>query len=464
MSDAQNKTSEEQENKEVEIGISDEAISAIANAIHDENHDTLVTLLDPLTPADIARLLQTIGDSDTIALVNHFGEDIPTDTFVYLNDDTAALVLKQLEPQHIGSIITDLDTDDAVDLIEFFPKDERKNILRYVSKRIRSLVEEGLTYPEDSAGRMMQREFVAAPKFWTVGKTLDYLLGLNKDLPEGFHDIFIIDPMYHVIGEVPLAQLLRAKRTTKLGDIKRANLHLVPATMDQEEVAHIFRRDTLISAPVVDSNNRLLGVITIDDIVDVVDEEAEEDIFRLAGMADSDINRGIWRTTQSRFLWLILNLITAIIASIAIGFFEATLQEIVALAVLMPIVASMGGNAGTQTLTVAVRALATKELSTANAMRVTIKEVAVGCINGVAFALITGVVAYLWFDNPMIGVTIAIAMVINLVVAGLAGMVIPLTLNRFKIDPALASAVLLTTITDIIGFGVFLGLATFLLF
>lgn len=453
-----------QDIKEVEIGISDETISAVENLLHDEDFPTLNDLLDGLNPSDYARLLQTISDNDTITLIEHLGDKLPADTIAYLNRDTSELVLKHLSPEHIGSIIADLDTDDAVELVEFFPEEDRKAILRHVSKKIRSLVEEGLTYPEDSAGRMMQREFVAAPKFWTVGKTLDYLRGLNDDLPEGFHDIFIIDPMYHVVGEVPLAQIMRSERSVKLGDIKRESLHLVPVTMDQEEVAHIFRRDTLISAPVVDENNRLLGVITLDDIVDVVDEEAEEDIFRLAGMGDSDINRGIWRTTRSRFTWLLLNLFTAILASIAIGFFEATLQQVVALAVLMPIVASMGGNAGTQTLTVAVRALATKELSTTNAMRITFKEVMVGVINGLAFAVIAGLVAYLWFHDPMIGGVIAIAMVANLIIAGLAGMMIPLTLNRFKIDPALASAVFLTTITDIIGFGVFLGLATLLLF
>ncbi len=450
--------------KDIDVVISDDAISNIIDALHQENHALLTELIEPLSPADFSHVLKIIGDHETLALARQLNHEIPAETFLYLGRDQAELILKEMDPKQIGSIIADLDSDDAVELVEFFPESERKDILRHVSKKIRALVEEGLTYPEDSAGRMMQREFVAAPKFWTVGKTLDYLRGLTDDLPEGFHDIFIVDPLHHVIGEVPLSQIMRSERSVKLGDIKRDSLHLVPVTMDQEEVAHIFRRDTLISAPVVDENNRLLGVITLDDIVDVVDEEAEEDIFRLAGMGDSDINRGIWGTTQSRFLWLMLNLITAILASIAIGFFESTIQEVVALAILMPIVASMGGNAGTQTLTVAVRALATKELSTTNALRITIKEVMVGAINGLAFAFITGGVAFFWFNNSILGIIIAMAMIANLIIAGVTGMIIPLTLNRFNIDPALASGVFLTTITDIIGFGVFLGLATVFLF
>ncbi len=464
METAQNSIIDQEETQEVNYVIADATITTIEFALHNDDLSSVDTLLKEINAADLARVLQTLSSSDAISLIQHIGENMPAETIAYLNRDTTELVLKNLEPAHIGSIIADLDSDDAVELVEFFPEDERKQILHHVSKRIRNLVEEGLTYPEDSAGRMMQREFIVAPKFWTVGKTLDYLRGLNDALPEGFYDIFIVDPMYHVVGAVPLAQIMRSERSVKLGDIKKNNLYLIPVTMDQEEVAHIFRRDTLISAPVVNENNRLLGVITIDDIVTVVDEEAEEDIFRLAGMGDSDINRGIWRTTKSRFVWLMLNLMTAILASIAIGFFANTLEEIVALAILMPIVASMGGNAGTQTLTVAVRALATKELSTTNAMRITIKETMVGFINGSAFAVIAGLTAYIWFNDGMIGLIIGFAMIINMIIAGLAGMLIPLSLKRFNIDPALASGVFLTTITDIIGFAVFLGLATLLLF
>ena len=385
---------------------------------------------------------------------------LSSETYVYMGKDTLHRVVDRLSDEQIAQIIADLHTDDAIHLLEAFGEAQQKDILRHVSRKMRTLVQEGLTYPEDSAGRMMQREFVAVPQLWTVGKTLDYMHGLSDDLPVDLHDIFIVDPHFHVIGTIPLVELLRTPRKTQLKALADANIHPIPATMDQEDVALRFRRDALISAPVVNEENRLIGMITLDDIVDVISQEAEEDILKLAGVQETDIYRAVLGTARSRFSWLALNLVTAIVASLAIGIFETTLDEVVALAILMPIVASMGGNAGTQTLTVVIRALATKELSSANTNRVIGKELLVGLINGFGFAFISGVVTYVWFSDPKISILIAVAMITNLIVAGMAGILIPLGLEKAKIDPALASSVFLTTVTDIVGFVMFLGLAS----
>jgi magnesium transporter len=359
-------------------------------------------------------------------------------------------------------ILNQLESDDALNLIEDLDEDFQQQILKSLSKSMRAAIEEGLTFPEDSAGRLMQRSMIAVPQFWTVGKTIDFLRA-SKDIPDNFYDVIVVDPMHHVVGEVPVGRILRAARGTKIEDLALENAHAVRASVDQEEVAFLFRREGLVSAPVINDDNRLIGVITVDDIVDVIDEEAEEDFLKIGGIANIDIYRPVWDTTKSRFFWLCLNMLTAIAASIVIGLFEATLERVVALAILMPIVASMGGNAGTQALTVAVRALATKDLSSTNAWRIIGKEALVGTLNGVSFAMISGVVAWLWFDDILLGLVIGFAMVINLMVAGLSGASIPIILDRYGLDPALSSSIFLTTITDIIGFFAFLGLAALVL-
>jgi len=371
--------------------------------------------------------------------------------------------LSSLPADQVAEIISAVESDDALELISNLDEDFQKEIMRKLSAKIRIAVEEGLSFPEDSAGRLMQREIVAVPDFWTAGKTVDYLRSASDELPERFFDIFVVSPAYHIMGEIPLSKLIRSKRSAKIEDLTLDDTHVIPANMDQEEVADIFRRDNVISAPVADENGRLLGVITIDDVIDVIDEEAGEDILALAGVDQGDLYRAVWATTGTRFRWLFVNLLTAIIASIVISFFGATIEQIVALAILMPIVASMGGNAGTQALTVAVRALATKEISETNTMRVIWKEVLVGTINGSIFAIIAGGLAAMWFASPMLGIVIALAMVINLAVAGLFGAGIPIFLDRRGADPAVSSAVLLTTITDVVGFFAFLGLAALLL-
>jgi len=324
-------------------------------------------------------------------------------------------------------------------------------------------MEEGLSFPEDSAGRLMQREVVSVPELWTAGKTIDYLRAASEDLPDDFSDIFIIDPAYHVLGQIPLNRLVRAKRGTKINEIMLEEITQVPATMDQEDVAHLFRREDILSAPVIDDAGRLIGSITIDDIVDVIDTEAQEDLMKMAGVEQGDFYRAIFATTGTRFRWLFVNLLTAILASIVISFFDVAIEKIVALAILMPIVASMGGNAGTQALTVAVRALATRELSKTNTWRMIWKETIVGSLNGLAFAAITGIITALWFTDPMLGSVIAAAMVINLFAAGFFGAAIPIYLDKAGKDPAVSSTVFLTTITDVIGFFAFLGLAAIFL-
>jgi magnesium transporter len=376
-------------------------------------------------------------------------------------------IIDQLGLETIAQVVTELDSDDAVQVVEELDEDEQREVLEAIPAGDRSLIEEGLAFPEDSAGRLMQRELVTVPEFWTVGETIDFMRQSADEedgvLPELFYDIFVVDPKHHPVGHIPLSRLLRTRRPVAVSDLMDPKMKILPATTDQEDVAFVFSQRDLVSAPVVDDDGRLVGVITIDDVVDVIHEEHEEDIMLLGGVSEGDLYADVLETTRSRFTWLLVNLGTAIMASIVIGLFQGTIEQMVALAVLMPIVASMGGNAGTQTLTVAVRALATKELTTTNALRVVGKELMVGIINGVLFAVLTGLVAFAWFDSADIGIVIALAMTINMVVAGLAGASIPILLERTGADPAIASSVFLTTITDVIGFLAFLGLATWLL-
>lgn len=446
------------------ISLSDDLIGKIVTALREEDAATVDDYLELLGPSDTAELLSKIPPADRLELIDKHIDQIDPYTFVEMDAELRAMTMEMLTPAKAAAILSELDSDDAVHAIDDLDPLFQKQILRLMSSKDRLAVEEGLTFAEDSAGRLMERNFVAIPQFWTVGKTIDYMRMADDELPEEFFDIFVIDPMYRVIGEIPLSRIARSKRSESIASLmEEGDIHPIPADMDQEDVAMIFRREGLTSAPVVDANQRLIGVITFDDVVDVIDEEAQEDILRLGGVGGIDMYRDIIATTTSRFSWLAVNLFTAVLASIVIGLFDATIQQIVALAVLMPIVASMGGNAGTQTLTVAVRALATKELSRTNMWRMIGKETIVGFLNGVAFAIIAGILAWLWFGNPMLGGIIAMAMVVNLVAAGLFGICIPIILEKMNIDPALASSVFLTTVTDVIGFLAFLGLAAMFL-
>ena len=351
-----------------------------------------------------------------------------------------------------------LDSDDAVYILEDLEEEDQAEILAQLPFTERIRLRRSLDYPEDSAGRRMQTEFVAVPPYWSVGQTIDYLRD-SEDLPHSFAQIFVIDPTFHLVGAIDLDRILRTPRPNKVEEIMHETRHAIPAEMDQEEAAQIFEQYDLLSAAVVDENERLVGILTIDDVVDVIQEEAEEDLKRLGGVGDEELSDTVIETTKSRFLWLLINLGTAVLASAVIGLFDATISEMVALAVLMPIVASMGGNAGTQTMTVAVRALATRDIDIYNASRIIRRELTVGFINGVVFAALIGLVSAVWFSSLSLGGVIAVAMVVNMVCAALAGILIPLLLNRFGADPAIASSVFVTTVTDIVGFFAFLGLA-----
>jgi magnesium transporter len=449
--------------EETFYGLTDDTFSAIIASARAEDWVTVEQEIGNLEPSDIASLLDKASRDDALVLVARLHETLDSEVYAYLGHERLKQLFTVLAPHDIGAIIADLDTDDAIRLIEDFDDDTRRDILRYVSVQTRALVEEGLTFPEQSAGRIMQRDVVAIPQFWTVGKALDFLQAMRDALPEQFYDLFIVDPRHRVTGQIALGRLLRATRAQKIADVASETLHTVPAQTDQEEVAALFKRVTMTSVPVIDDAERLIGVITIDDIVSVVEEETSEDLLRLGGVESSDLAQGTFVTAYGRFRWLFVNLLTAILASAVVGLFEATLEKVVALAVLMPIVAGMGGNAGTQTLTVAVRALATHELSAANYWRVTLKETVIGVLNGLAFAVIMGVVAWVWFSDMRLGGVIAGAMIVNLFMAGLAGSLIPIALDRMRIDPAISSAVFLTTVTDVVGFFAFLGLATLFL-
>jgi magnesium transporter len=446
------------------FSLSDERIAEIRNALYADDAEKLKALIDELSEAEIADFFQKFDREDRHDFLEKYGDLIEPEVFTHLDSDLVHDLLSDMPAAKVAKILSELESDDALDLIQDLDPVFQKEILKKLSVKDRIVLEEGLNFPEESAGRLMQREYVAIPQFWTVGKTIDYLRAADDELPDEFYDLIVIDPYYHVVGEIPLNKLVRAKRSEKINDLTLDDVHIIPATMDQEEVAHLFRREGLGSAPVVDDEGRLVGVITVDDVIDVIDEEAQEDILNLAGVgSESDLYSDILSSTASRFKWLFVNLLTAILASYVISFFEGTIKDIVALAVLMPIVASMGGNAGTQTMTVAVRALATKELSRANMFRIIGKETLMGALNGLGFAVIMGLVAWFWFQNPLLGVVIGIAMVTNLICAGLFGACIPLVLEKVGADPAVSSSIFLTTVTDVVGFLGFLGLASIFL-
>ncbi|MEO3433662.1 magnesium transporter [Inquilinus sp. CAU 1745] len=444
--------------------IDDAFIERITQSLDEGAIDEVERELAVLHSADLADLLEHLHPEDRATIVGIIKPTLKLDAEVltHLDEEIRSQVFELLTPGEIAAALAELDSDDALTLIEGLEEEEREEILAALPVRRRLLVEEGLTFPEYSAGRLMQREYIAVPMFWTVGRTIDYLRAA-EDLPDDFFLIFSVDPMHRPTGAVPLSRVLRSKRSVKIADLVQDEVRPIAATTDQEEVAYMFRQYGLVSAPVVDDSGRLIGVVTVDDVVDVIDEEAEDDLLKLGGVAEDDFYSAVLDTSRSRFSWLGLNLLTAILASGVIAIFEGTIEQIVALAVLMPIVASMGGNAGTQTLTVAVRALAMKELSASNARRVIGKELLVGSINGLAFAIIAGGITAVWFGDPTLALVIGAAMIINLVIAALSGTLIPLALDRFRIDPAVASGVFLTTVTDVVGFFAFLGLAAWVL-
>ncbi|MBB5538036.1 magnesium transporter [Rhizobium giardinii] len=412
-----------------------------------------------LHASEMGDVLEAIQPEQRRALVSLLGEDFDLSALTEVDEAIRLDIVEHLPNEQIAAAIGEMDSDDAVYILEDLDQEDQEEILSKLPFTERVRLRRSLDYPESTAGRRMQTEFVAVPPFWTVGQTIDYMRE-DDDLPESFTQIFVIDPTFKLVGALDLDRILRTKRSVKIETIMRETVHPIPAEMDQEEAAQLFEQYDLLSAAVVDENNRLVGVLTIDDVVDVIQEEAEEDLMRLGGVGDEELSDSIISTSRSRVVWLLVNLGTAFLAASVIGLFEATIQQIVALAILMPIVAGMGGNAGSQTMTVTVRALATRDLDIHNAWRIVRREAGVGLLNGLLFGVLIGIVAGAWFQDYNIGGIIAAAMLINMIAAALAGITIPLLLDRFGADPAVSSAVFVTTVTDVTGFFAFLGLAT----
>ena len=435
-------------------------VEQVARAIEAADALALRELVGELHEADLGDLIEALDQDLRPRLVELLGHDFDFTALTEVDDTVREEILEELPAETVAEGVRDLDTDDAVAILEDLPKDEQTEILEQLPATERVALARGLDYPENSAGRRMQDEFIAVGPSWTVGQTIDYMRE-TPNLPDRFWELYVVDADRRLKGIVALDRLLRTKRPVPIAELIDEELHPVQVDDDQEEVARLFERYDLVSAPVVDENQRLVGVITFDDIVDVIEEEAEEDIKALGGVGrEEELSDSVWTTTRSRFTWLFANLLTALLASWVISQFEGSIQKMVALAVLMPIVASMGGNAGTQTMTVAVRALATRELSSANAWRVIRRELMVGVLNGLAFALIMAVIAAAWFHVTDLGIVIALAMVTVLAAAALGGILIPLALIRLGVDPAVSSGPFVTTVTDVVGFFSFLGIAT----
>ena len=436
-----------------------EFLHAVEAALEVDDAQTVRELTLPLHEADLADLIQLLRPEQREPLIATLGRDFNAAALSELDEGVRDQVLEAMPNEKVAEALQQLDSDEAVYLIEDLDKQDQTDILAKLPSFERAALERSLEYPEDSAGRIMQTDLIAVPPFWSVEQTLEHMRE-TEDLPDRFYEVFVVDPAYHLIGSVALDQLLRSKRLINIEAITNRDIHPVDVTSDQEEVARTFERYNLTSAPVIDPDRRLVGVITADDVVEVIQEEASEDILRLGGVAGESVSDPVWETAKHRFIWLFVNLGTAILASLVISLFDATIEQMVALAVLMPIVASMGGNAGTQTMTVAVRALATQDLSAVNAARVIGRETVVGLLNGLMFAVIMGAIAYFWFGSGPLGVVIGSAMAINLLVAALSGILIPLGLYALDLDPAIASGVFVTMMTDCVGFFAFLGLAT----
>lgn len=433
-------------------------IDSVSAAIEAADAGRVKLLSKDLPVADMASLIEALDRDLRGPFVELLGDDFDFAALTELDESTRLQMIEDLPDATIAEGLAELDSDDAVYILEDLEEHERQNILRQLPIVDRIALTRALDYPEDSAGRRMQSDVIAVAQFWTVGQTIDHMR-LEKDLPEDFHEIFVVDPTFRLVGTVHLNRLLRSQRSTRMVDVMDEAGQVVHATDEMSGVARRFERYNLVSAPVVDEAERLVGVLTIDDVVDVIQDEVDEDIKRLAGVGDEDMSDTILTSSRSRLPWLIVNSLTAILAATVIGLLDGSIEQMVALAVLMPIVASMGGNTGTQAMTVTVRAIATHELSQRNARRIIRREIAVGLVNGIVIAVLIGTAAGLWFANLDLGVVIGTALVVNMLVAGAAGVLIPLALNRIKVDPAIASAVFVTTVTDVIGFSVFLGLA-----
>jgi magnesium transporter len=420
-------------------------------------------LVEGLRTPDLADVIELLDPDERVSLIQAFGSEFDFEVFSELDESVRDQLSEDLPNEFLARAVRELDTDDAAYIIEGLEESDKEEVLSQLETSDRAALERNLEYPEETAGRLMQAHFVAVAPFWTVGQVIDYMREAD-DLPESFSEIFVVDPSFRVLGSVELSRLLRAKRSVLVETLMETDQHVVLATEDQEEVARQFKRYDLFSVPVVDENQRLVGVVTVDDVVEVLDDEADEDMKKLAGVGDESLADSVMETVKSRVPWLVVNLGTAILASVVIEQFDASIQQMVALAVLMPIVASIGGNAGTQTMTVTVRALATSKLGSTNARRVITREALVGLMNGLVLSVILSAVVFLWFGSGKLGGVIGAAIIVNLFCAAVAGILIPLLFHRFELDPAPASGVFVTMVTDVVGFFAFLGLASIWLF
>ena len=452
--------SKEIKDKKVNFEFNKEFINVFNKKIKDNDTTFLDKTLKELHPADSADIIENLVPENRSKLIELEGFNLDPEIFVELNESIQSEIFILLSTESIVNILKHLESDNALKIIENLDEKKKNIVLDKLPPKDRFLLQEGLSFPEDSAARIMQREFTAIPSNWSVGQTIDYLRE-NKDLPEEFLEIFIVDSNFKPIGTVPSSKILRTARETKMNLIMNEMQVLIPVDMDKEEVGHIFENYNLVSAGVVDKDTKLVGMITGDDVFTVLKEEAEEDVLRLAGVGDEEITDSIFLKTKRRFNWLLLNLFTALLATWVISKFGASIEQMVALAFLMPIVASMGGNAGMQTLAVTIRALATRELSSGNFGKVVTKEFFIGILNGIIFAIITGIIVQFWFKEINLSILIAVSMILNMMVAGLFGILVPVSLKKFNIDPAIASSVFVTTITDVIGFLSFLGIGAY---
>jgi magnesium transporter len=452
-----------EEREEEDYSLDPRTVEAILDAVEAGDTALIEGLMEPLHPADIADLLEQIGSGERAALLGLWSRGIDGEILTELDESIREEVIGALPPEVLAEAVRELDSDDVVDLLEDLDEPQQEMILDALADSDRAAVEQSLAYPEYSAGRLMQREVVTAPEDWTVGEAIDFLRG-EAELPDQFYHVILVDPRWHPVGYVTLGKILSARRDTPMKDITEDSFRTISVLEEEGDVAYAFNQYHLISAPVVDEDDRLVGVITIDDAMAVLDEEHEEDVLRLAGVGEeSSISDGPVATARQRLPWLVVNLFTASLSAVVISRFEHTITQLVALAALMPIVASTGGIAGTQSLAVAVRALATRDLTDANARRVILRELGAGVLNGIGLALILGGAAALIFGQPMLGLVLGLAMIVNQIVAAMGGVLVPLTLEKLNLDPALASGTFVTTLTDVMGFFAFLGLATVLL-
>ena len=446
--------------KKVNFEFNKEYIRVVNEKIQNNDAEFITNSFKEMHPADTADIIEHLNENDREKLIKLNNFKIEPEVFIELNESIQSEIIKYLSTNTIVSILKNLESDNAIKILENLDEKNKDVVLNSLPPKDRFVLQESLSYPEDTAARLMQREFTAIPSNWSVGQTIDYLRE-NKDLPEEFLEIFIVDNEFKPIGTVPSSKVLRTPRDAKMQSIMLETQLSIPVDMDQEEVGHLFENYNLNSACVVDKSNKLVGMITSDDVLTVLKEEAEEDALRLAGVGDEEITDGVLKKTKRRFNWLLLNLFTAFLATWVISLFGATIEQMIALAFLMPIVASMGGNAGMQTLAVTIRTLATNELTKNNFIQTVSKEFSIGILNGIIFALISALIVQLWFKDAKLSLIISISMVLNMIVAGLFGILVPVALKRMKIDPAIASSVFVTTITDVIGFLSFLGIGAY---